>query len=482
MRYIKLRNRNSVSAPILVKLALGILPFVTKGEINQEHMNSQPNIVFLLADDLGWGDLGVTGSTVNRTPHLDQLARDGVLWTQFYVASPVCSPTRASFLTGRFPASLAIHGHFASPQENAARTMPEALDPTVPNLPTSLSAAGYKTAHFGKWHLGRTHPLSDYGFSTGRDDRDGTWRLWEEPAEMSRKVADETIAFIRQHAQEHPNRPFYVQSWFIEPHAPVAPSDEQLRPFAHLTTPNSRFVSPRQLYAATVAELDRNIGRILAALEECGLAGNTLVVFTSDNGPEAPEILNAAHSAAGSAGPFRGRKRSIYEGGVRLPLITRWPDRIAPNQVRDDAVLAAVDFFPTIVALTGQNPLPTSIDGENHADTLLGGPQMRRSPLFWEWRFRIFGHVWNRSPQLAVRDGPWKLLMNRDRSRVELYHLPTDPLEAVNRADEEPATVERLSRLVLQWSDSLPAGYWDPTAGSNDYFWPEPLPVGAERD
>jgi N-acetylgalactosamine-6-sulfatase len=210
----------------------------------------------------------------------------------------------------------------------------------------------------------------------------------------------------------------------------------------------------------------------LTELEKEGLDKETLVVFSSDNGPEDIHIGNASHAAFGSPGPFRGRKRSLYEGGVRVPGIFRWPGVIPAGRVDSRSVVSAVDFFPTVSAAAGL-AAPTGVDGEDVSDILKGGTRPRKQPLHWEWRFNVAGYAVNRSPILSIRDGDWKLLMNPDRSRVELYHIPNDPMELNNRASENRALTEKLAAKALAWQKNLPPGPSDPSAGRNDWNWPK---------
>ncbi len=434
-----------------------------------------PNFVFLCADDLGWGDLRCYGNTYAITPHLDQLAQQGIRFTQFYVNSPVCSPTRAAFITGRFPAHFALHGHLATPELNAKRGMPDSLDPTSVTIAKLLKEAGYVTGHFGKWHMGVIE-AKEYGFDEYKTVAGGGSNQWKWDKEFTRHssefIVDEALRFIESHRGE----PFFVNVWFTHPHAPLDPTDEQLRPYAERIdkrlTPG-RYFTPQQIYYAVVTEMDRQIGRLLSKLDELGLTENTVVMFTSDNGPEDMAILEAAHSGVGSTGPFRGRKRSLYEGGIRVPFIVRYPAQTPARCVDRETVLSGVDLLPTICQLAGVKvPSELPLDGEDMSPAFLGQPKRRTKPLMWEWRFRIFGHPINRSPILAIREGDWKLLLNPDRRRVELYHLPTDPMEVNNRATEEPTIVERLAEQVLAWQATLPKGPMDPDAGSNAYPFP----------
>jgi arylsulfatase A-like enzyme len=196
-------------------------------------------------------------------------------------------------------------------------------------------------------------------------------------------------------------------------------------------------------------------------------------MFSSDNGPEDIHLTEAGHSGVGSAGPFRGRKRSLYEGGVRVPFILRWPGKIPAGRVDSQSVVAGVDWLPTVCQLAGI-PIPAShaLDGEDVSDIWLAQSRPRRAPLLWEWRFHIFGEPFHRSPILAIREGDWKLLMNPDRSRAELYDIPRDPTELSNLADKYPDRVAALATKAIDWQATLTKGPLDPTAGKDDYPWP----------
>lgn len=443
----------------------------------------RPNVIFILADDLGWGDLSCYGNTVLRTPNLDRLAAEGSLFTSFYTAGPVCSPSRAGFFTGRYPARHRIHGHYATREMNEARGMSSWLDPRAPNVAEAFRAAGYATAHIGKWHLGNDAggpAIADYGFDfVGSGEGGGAGVRKEDPYYRARSTSlfvDEALRFIGARG----DRPFYLQLWTLVPHATLNPTPEQLAPFARLSNADIPHRSARTIYYASVADLDRQVGRLMDRLAELGLSEDTIIVFSSDNGPEEIFILNAGHSGVGAPGPFRGRKRSLYEGGVRVPFLVRWPGKVPAGRVDDATIIGGIDFMPSLCAMAGvRMPEAYAPDGEDLSRALLGGAFARARPLMWEWRFGITGHVINRSPQLAIRDGEWKLLLNPDRSRVELYAITRDPSETDNLAAQHPDVVERLSRRVLDWQRELPAGPVDPTAGRNDYPWPGRPPPSA---
>jgi arylsulfatase A-like enzyme len=443
----------------------------------------RPNVVFILADDLGWGDLGCYGNRDTRTPNLDRLAAGGKLFTHFYSNASVCSPSRCAWLTGQLPARHRIHGHYATPEMNEARAMSSFLDPKTPTLSRLLKGAGYVTAHVGKWHLGHGPDApspAKYGFDVVKatTSNDDTWKERNEDAFFRAKstalFVDEGLKFI----EANRDRPFYLQLWTLLPHATLNPTPEQLKPLAKLSTAEAGVPhrSARHIYYASLVDLDTQIGRLMKRLEELKLADNTLIVFSSDNGPEEIFIRNAGHSGVGSPGPFRGRKRSLYEGGIRVPLIVRWPKGVKPGQVDNTSVLCAADFLPTVCKLAGAEvPKGHDLDGEDRTATL-SGKAARTKPLFWEWRFNVAGHVLNRCPMLAMRDGQWKLLMNPDGSRVELYDVPADASELNNLADRHPEVVKRMRERLLAWHKTLPKGPTDPGAGKNTYPWPKETP------
>jgi len=439
----------------------------------------RPNIIVIMADDLGWGDLGCYGHEQLKTPNIDRLAAEGTLFTQFYANGSISSPTRCALMTGQFPGRNAVHAHFAGARENAERGMPNWLDPRVPTVTSILERAGYWTAHFGRWHLGggrgAPSPVA-YGIRTSRTVT-STGASWEPEerfrAKSSALIIDETLRLIRDHREE----PFYVNAWMLVPHGPLDPTDEQLRAYDRYSWgQGAKYKSAATVYYATVADLDAQLGLLLDELDRLELTDNTLVIFTSSNGPEDIHVRNAGHSGIGSTGPFRGRKRSLYEGGIRVPFIARWPGHVPAGRIDDNSVISTVDLLPTFCQLA-QVPIPDlNLDGEDVSEILLGRDRARTRPLMWQWRFRVFGEPLDRSPMLAIRSENWKLLMNPDRSRVELYDIPNDPSELKNLSDQQPEIVDRLAEQLLAFSNSLPEGPIAPEAGRNDYPWPGTTP------
>lgn len=419
--------------------------------------DARPNIVFLFADDWGWGDLSCHGHESYKTPNLDKLASQGTSFTQFTVASGVCSPSRAAVMTGHYPARHSIHQHFANPAHNKKCGMPDWLDPQAVMLPRLFKAAGYKTAHYGKWHLTNNGcddaPIpAEYGY-----DDSGVFNGYGPGIPASDATTyDKTIEFMTQHKDS----PFFINVWMHEPHTPHFPKKEFLKDFSHLD-------EQHKVYAAILAEADHGVGRIMQALDDLGLADNTLLVFSSDNGPEkmgkkskrdrfnpdGDSVLFTYYSA-GSSGGLRARKRSLYEGGVRVPFFVRWPGKVPVGTKDDTTVITAVDLLPTfckaadIELSRGYQP-----DGENMLDALLGKPIHRSKPILWQWKGPRLGDNW---PRLAIRDGNWKLLMNHDGSRKELYDIPHDRAEQNNLVAAHPELADKLAKQLLAWKKTLP--------------------------
>lgn len=426
-----------------------------------------PNIIFLFADDWGYGDLGCYGATEVATPNIDQLAKKGTRFTQFYTTSGVCSPSRASVLTGHFPARHRVHGHFATNEKNERRGMPNWLDENLKvYLPRLMQEAGYVTAHFGKWHLGGGgYPNGDtlapepkvYGYDETRvwNGNGPTWKgdqHWPKTRYMdddttwvhssSRIVIDETIDFISRKKDD--NTPFFINLWLKDPHTPLWPTDAQKKPY-------KSFNPDKETYFAVLTDADYHVGRLMQYLEAMNLEENTLVIFSSDNGPAGygPALK------AGSTGGLRGRKVSVFEGGINVPFIVYWKGRVKSGQVDNESVLSAVDLLPTFCELADQK-LPEGYvpDGESFATIFENKIFKRTKPLFWDWRFaNQHQNLWVSG---AVRDGDWKLLSNKTQNRKKLFNIRMDRFETKDLADNHPEKVQQLFQLLEQWQQTLP--------------------------
>ncbi len=443
------------SCILLMTIGASVQPLVAWGSSEQP-----PNLFFIFADDLGWGDLACHGHPQIRTPHLDRLAAEGTDFHHFTVCNPVCSPSRTAIVTGHFPSRHSVHQHFASHEQNVARNMPDWLDPGVTLLPRLLKQAGYRTGHFGKWHLSggaiQHAPLpAEYGFDQAA--------VWTGPGQgvfegstvadqagtpqnaaasyLSVAATDHTIRFIRESADS----PFYVNLWLHETHHVVSATTADREPYAG--TPE-----PEQTYFAAVTRADRQVGRVLKVLQELGMEQRTVVVFSSDNGPE-NKTERLAYSV-GSTGGMKGRKRSLYMGGVCVPFLVRWPGHVPAGRVDDRTALAGVDILPTFLAIAGvELPAGYQPDGENILPALEGKPWRRSKPLFWFWQGHHGGVDW---PVFAMREGRWGLVMDESGQRVELYDLISDRYQQSNLADEAPERVASMQKCIEQWCDTLP--------------------------
>ncbi|GAA0880814.1 sulfatase-like hydrolase/transferase [Algoriphagus jejuensis] len=439
-----------------------------KAAESEQQADERPNIIFIFGDDWGYGDLGAYGATEVKTPNLDKLAAQGTKFTQFHVTSGVCSPSRTSVITGHFPARHRVHGHFAGNEPNARRNMPNWLDENLPvYMPRLMQEAGYTTAHFGKWHLGGGGlPHGDlsapepkvYGYDETRvwNGNGPTWKgdqLWPTTRYMdddstwvhssSRIVVDVTIDFLERNKDQ--GSPMFVNLWLKDPHTPLWPTDEQKAPYKGMGP-------DKEVYFGVLTDADRHIGRLMQALEEMGLDDNTLVIFSSDNGP----AVAMPALKVGSTGGLRGRKVDVFEGGVNVPFIVRWPGKVEAGKVDSTSVLSAVDLLPTFAALA-QKDLPADYrpDGENVASIFDNKSFERSKPLFWEWRFAVADRP-NGWVSAAVRDGDWKLMADEKRERVELYNLAEDRAESKDVAAANPEKVTELLAMWDQWKSELP--------------------------
>ena len=369
---------------------------------------NKPNIIFLLTDDIGYGDV----------------AEEGTKFTQFYAAAPVCSPSRTGFLTGMYPGRWRITNFLQTRAGNRASEQADFLDPKAPSIARTLKQAGYVTAHFGKWHMG------------GGRDKIKRW-------DRSAYFVDRTLDFLRRHKGE----PCYVNLWPDDVHTPWIPAGTDIdkrRRENDESAPN---------FKAVLLEYDKQVGRLIAGLKELGIETNTILIFSSDNGP-LPTFRGRR------AGGMRGSKDSLYEGGTRMPLIVRWPGHVPAGRVDETTVMHGVDFFPMFCKLAGVSlPEQEHFDGEDMSKAFLGTASVRQHLLFWEYgRNPTFGYPRgrDRSPNVAVREGKWKALVNADGSSIELYDLDADRNETQNIANENPEIAKRMTEAALQWRKSLP--------------------------
>lgn len=419
----------------------------------------RPHIVVILADDLGVGDIGCYGGKVAPTPNIDRLAREGTRFTRYYSAAPICSPSRCGQITGMFPARWRITSYLQTRKGNRGCEQADFLDSAAPSLPRALKASGYATAHVGKWHLGGGRDVENppkfaaYGYDEGV----GTWEspephpditatnwIWSDEDKVKRWdrtafFVDKTLDFIARHK----DRPCFVNLWLDDPHTPWVPES------AAGQKQDAKAGNARRNLLPVLTEMDRQIGRLME-----GVPKNTLLLFISDNGP-LPTFQGDRTNG------LRGSKLSLYEGGIRLPFIARWPGHVPADKVDVTTVLGGVDLLPTLCTIAGAKlPADSKLDGEDVSSALLGQPVARKKPLLWEYGRNndtfAYPQGKDRSPNVAILEGNWKLLINADGTGTELYDLAEDPKETRNLAADKPDVAERLSRQALDWRKSLP--------------------------
>jgi arylsulfatase A-like enzyme len=435
-------------------------------------MAKQPNLVVLLTDDQGYGDLSCMGATDFRTPNLDRLAASGARFTDWYSNSPVCSPSRASLLTGRYPGNAGVRAILAGHRTATG------LPPEVPTLATALKQHGYQTAMFGKWHLGlaeghrpHEHGFDEwFGFMAGCVDfyshifywgtRSGTnplHDLWENDREvwhngryLTELITERTVQYIRRAAKS--GQPFFLYVPYNAPHYPMHAPPEYVDRFPHLSP-------DRRIMAAMISAVDDGVGAIVNELERQGVRDDTCTFFTSDNGPsrETRNWLDGRQDPyyGGTAGKLKGHKFSLYEGGIRMPAIMNWPARIPAGQVIQEPG-ASMDIFPTFLKAAGGNPAQYELDGRDVLPMVAQGGRSPHEAIFWEM-----------DDQTAVRRGKWKLVLNGrlvegapPEDAVHLADLENDMAERNNLHEKHPEVTAELKAAAEKWRAGI-EGRWE---------------------
>jgi arylsulfatase A-like enzyme len=412
-----------------------------------------PNFIFILADDLGWRDLGCQGSRFYETPNLDRLAREGMRFTQAYSACTVCSPTRACILTGKYPARLHITdwipGHARPYAKLRVPDWTMHLPLEAANLARVLKPAGYATASIGKWHLGgRDFWPEQQGFDLNlagceRGQPPSYFSPYKIPTlpdgPVGEFLTDRECAEALKWIEQQRDQPFFLYLPHHAVHTPLMGKTNVVAKYAAKARPDSPPHNPT--YAALVESVDDSVGRILQKLEELGLAANTVIFFTSDNGGL---VLNQVTSNL----PLRAGKGSAYEGGVRVPLIIKWPGRARPGSVCDVPVISA-DFFPTVLEMAGLKPPPgAAVDGESLVPLLRESGGLKRNSLYWHYPHY---HPGGATPYSALRQGDWKLIEFLEDDHVELYNLKADIGEQNDLAKTMPEKAAQLRQQLHAW-------------------------------
>jgi arylsulfatase A-like enzyme len=452
-----------------------------------------PNIVFILLDDYGWKDSSCYGSTFYETPNIDRLAREGMFFSDAYAACPVCSPTRASILSGKYPATVGVTdwidwGKHIHPARGKLIDVPyiDHLPLTEKSAASALKYGGYTTWHVGKWHLGDdAHYPDTHGFDVNVGGcqwgmpMNGYFSPWGIPTlqngpegeYLPDRLTDEAIQLIKNHDK---NTPFFLNLWYYVVHIPVQARAEKIKKYAEkakalgLDTQKAfeegeffpcehkkdqrvtrRLLQSDPVYAAMIESMDENVGRLLAVLDEAGLTDDTAIFFTSDNGG-----LATAEGSPTCNAPLAEGKGWMYEGGTREPLIVKWPGMIAPGSTCDVPVTSP-DFYPTFLDIAGLDRLPEQhCDGESILPLLRGEQGLERDAIFWH-----YPHYGNQggTPGCSIRSGDYKLIEFFEDGRLELYNLRDDISEDHNLADELPEVTKHLHQQLVAWRGQVEA-------------------------
>ena len=438
----------------LLALAVFLLPTAVSSQAAAAEP-VRPNIVIVLADDMGWGDSATYGHKLIQTPNLDKLAAQGVKFTQCYSAAGVCSPSRSAILTGRTPYRNGVWRHLSGNHEAHLR----ASEITYPKL---LKTIGYETCHVGKWHLSSKPQFNDDKFPQPKDHGYDYWFATHNNASPSHKnpdnfvrngeavgklegysaplVAAEAARWLSQVRDK--SKPFALSVWFHEPHSPIATDPK----FSDLYKGHEN-----SIYMGNITQMDHALGLVMQALDREGVSDNTLLFFTSDNGP--------VPAFGGTTGGLRGAKRSDHEGGIRVPGVARWPGRIKPGTTSDVPVIGT-DVFATVLDITGL-PLPKdrTIDGVSMVPAFAGKPVERKVPLFWRT------HVSPPGDRVATRIGDWKIVGDDTLTKFQLYEIQKDWKEENDLAAAMPERLQAMKQQLLELWKTIeaegPKEWWE---------------------
>ncbi|MGD9556734.1 MAG: sulfatase [Mangrovibacterium sp.] len=453
--------------------------------------SEKPNIVFILADDLGWADLPIYGNKFNEAPNLTKLARDGMLFTNAYASSPVCSPTRASIMSGQYPARVGIidwiPGHWRPFEEvtvpvNRTQYLPE----EIVTMGEALKSAGYATGYFGKWHLGnkRTyHPLNQ-GFDIANIGQGYYGTRFDPPRQDSgnKIIAEQLTDFGIDFIEKNKKNPFFlfIAHWNV--HCPFD-SDQKLID-KYLKKESVEDYPCNAVYAAMIEDMDTNVGRLLDKLEKAGLSDHTVVIFYSDNGgvisenqypgigqnkmpmliPSKSQLYEDSplQFIASSNAPLSGEKGTVREGGIRESLLIKWPGKITAGSVCD-AVVTSVDFYPTLLEIIGEQiPGTRTLDGISILPALLTNEYDPERPVYWH--YPVYHHD---VPASAIRKGDWKLIENLITGNATLYNLKYDIGETTDLSKVFPEKTEDLYSLLKAWQEDVGAEFPKPNPDFN---------------
>ncbi len=428
----------------------------------------QPNIVFILIDDLGWADVGCNGSPFHETPNIDRLAAQGMRFTDGYAACPVCSPTRASIMTGKYPARLHLTDFLKGRRKRQdSPILPALYEDQLPlkevTIAEALKTAGYTTCHIGKWHLGSEPFFPEHqGFDKNVGGcysgmpRSFFWPKWGKNPPITGKkdgeylpdrLAEEASGFI----EANQDKPFFLYLSHYAVHIPMEAKEKTIEKYRAKPKPEGGQNNP--IYAAMVESIDRSVGRVMETLERLKIDDNTVVIFMSDNG--GLSVKEGKHTPATSNAPLRAGKGYLYEGGIREPWIVKWPGVTKPGSVCGDPV-TSVDFFPTLLDIAGVKNVKTNgpIDGETIIPLLERSGKLKRDAIFWH-----YPHFSNQGgrPGGAVRMGDYKLIERYEDGSLELYNLKDDISETKNLYATLRPKAETLRKRLHAWRKSIDA-------------------------
>lgn len=415
------------------------------------------NFLFILADDLGWNQVGFNGSTYYETPNIDRIAREGMVFTNAYAAASICTPSRASILTGRYPARIHLTEYIPGDPYPWAKLRAPSEEKMLPlaevTIPEILKARGYVSAQIGKWHLAK-----DYNYAPGRPGEPVSQgfdyeHLTVKPEDDSNpngdahhtvEITNEAVKFI----EANRDRPFFCYVAHNAVHRPIMEHPDLI--YKYREKPNADLAINNPIMGAMIERMDTGIGVLLKKLDELGLAENTVVVFFSDNG---------GYDKLQAQDPLRGGKSMVYEGGIRVPLAIRWPAGIKPGTVSSVPVIGA-DFFPTFAELSGAPMGSQAIDGVSLAGLLRGGRAPSRDALFWHYPHY---HRFNYAPSAAIRVGDYKLIEWYERSLtgganpISLYNIKEDVGETKDLVEKKPELAKKLWARLKQWRKDVGA-------------------------
>jgi arylsulfatase A-like enzyme len=435
------------------------------GDVCAQVKSDKPNIVFILTDDLGYFDLGCYGNPYNKTPNIDQLAREGLKFAQAYVASPVCSPSRAAILTSKHPARLHLTNFLVGNRmDSASRVLPAKWRPYLPGTEVTLAehlrADGYRTGIVGKWHLGYTDSTNavaqgfDFDRVIGKNGLDyynygitsGNKMIFQDTGTyyLTDRLTDYSLEFIKGNKDE----PFFLFLAYSVPHVLIVPRSDKLRSYFFEYNKHSGKYNP--YYAAMLESLDDGVGRILETLSRLGLDDKTIVVFTSDNGGVGLPELGPTPT---NMEPLRAWKGHVHEGGIRIPLIIKWPGKIKAGSTTNNYI-TGTDYLPTFMEILGKK-IPSALDGKSFLSSLYHPDVYAdRGPIFWH-----YPHFSNQEgrPAGAVRLGDFKLIENYETGEITLYNLRVDVSEQHDLSKSLPKKKEELFSIFTKWKNDTHA-------------------------